>query len=932
MTLAIRGTEFAVQADGDESRLTVLEGEVVASNAQGEVPVPAGSAAVARAGEAPQVALVARPRDAVQWSLYYPPIFSAPPGDAPELLEAQRLAAANDIAGALAALHRAPATAGVQAYRASLLLQVGRVDEARAALDAALATDPQDAQAFALRSVIGVVQNERDAALADAQKAVELAPTSAAAKIALSYAQQARFDIEGARATMLQAVEEQPEDALAWARLSELWLMAGYRDRSREAADRAAALAPELDRVQTVRGFADLVEFRTRTASEAFERAIALNSANPLPRFGLGLAQIRDGHLEQGRKTIELAVGLDFSNALLRTYLGKAYFEERRPAPAGDQYQVAKELDPLDPTAYLFEAIRLQSINRPVEALESLSESVRLNDNRAVYRGRLLLDADRAARGASLARVYQDLGFREVGVREATDSLAIDPSNTGAHRFLSDVLIGARRREISRVSELLQAQMLQDININPVQPALSETNLNVGPGAGAGTPGFNEYTALFERDMFQLNGTGLVGNNNTIGGEAVASAVYGRHSINAGAFGYDTDGWRDNNDLRHSIQSVFYQGAITPEFNLQVEFRRRDTNEGDLDFNFDPDDFSRTEERDFNQYTGRVGARFSPDPSSDFLVSLSYTHLKDKLTDSQPTPFGDQQFFGDARDQGYQAEGQYIYRQERFNLVSGGFTTLSERYEDDPEGLTALLSRYFTAMTTIIQEDSGTIDKYIGDAIMAFWNAPLPVEQHARRACDAALRMRAGLVGFNEALAAEAAGRGTETAPLRIGIGLNTGVCFVGNMGSEQRFNYSVIGDPVNVASRIEGRCKTYGLDIVIGETTRDAARDLATLEIDRVRLLGKTTTTGLFALVGDEAVARSERFGELAGEHAAMLETYRGRAWDTAMQKLRRCHHLGQAYGLDDFYEMYGLRIALYMTEPPPPDWDGSIVAEDKH
>ena len=314
---------------------------------------------------------------------------------------------------------------------------------------------------------------------------------------------------------MLQAVEAQPEDALAWARLSELWLMAGFRDRSREAAERAAALAPDLDRVQTVRGFADLVEFRTGAATAAFERAIALNSANPLPRFGLGLAQIRDGHLEQGRQTIELAVGLDSSNALLRTYLGKAYFEERRPAPAGDQYQIAKELDPLDPTAYLFEAIRLQSINRPVEALESLDESIRLNDNRAVYRGRLLLDADRAARGASLARVYQDLGFREVGVREATNSLAIDPSNTGAHRFLSDVLIGARRREISRVSELLQAQMLQDININPVQPALSETNLNVGPGAGAGTPGFNEYTALFERDMFQLNGTGLVGNNDT---------------------------------------------------------------------------------------------------------------------------------------------------------------------------------------------------------------------------------------------------------------------------------------------------------------------------------------------------------------------------------------------------------------------------------
>ncbi len=261
-----------------------------------------------------------------------------------------------------------------------------------------------------------------------------------------------------------------------------------------------------------------------------------------------------------------------------------------------------------------------------------------------------------------------------------------------------------------------------------------------------------------------------------------------------------------------------------------------------------------------------------------------------------------------------------------------GFTTLSERYERDPEGLTALLTRYFTAMSATIQEQSGTIDKYIGDALMAFWNAPLPVERHPRAACLAALQMRERLAGLNVTLAAEADERGEEFKPLRIGIGLNTGVCFVGNMGSEQRFNYTVIGDPVNVASRIEGRCKSYGFDLVIGETTRDAAPELAVLEVDRVRLMGKTTATRLFALLGDETVAASERFQELAEEHTAMVARYRERDWEGAMQKLRRCHHLGQSYNLGDFYELFGLRIALYMTEPPPPDWDGSHVAEGKH
>ena len=188
-----------------------------------------------RAGQAPKPYLVARPRDAVQWSLFYPPIFAAPPGDAPGLLEAQKLAAKGDVAGALAALDRLPAgTPGVPTYRAALLLQVGRVDEARTALDAALAADPQAGQAYALRSVIDVVQNRREDALADANRAVELDPKSAPTRIALSYAQQANFDLEGARATLQQAITDQPKDALAWARLGEVRLILG--DPTRRAA------------------------------------------------------------------------------------------------------------------------------------------------------------------------------------------------------------------------------------------------------------------------------------------------------------------------------------------------------------------------------------------------------------------------------------------------------------------------------------------------------------------------------------------------------------------------------------------------------------------------------------------------------------------------------------------------------------------------
>jgi Tfp pilus assembly protein PilF len=414
LNATIEGTEFVVAAVDGQGSVTVFEGVVSAANPEGEVRLAAGEAAVAAAGEAPVKRIVVRPREAVQWALYYPPILAAVGGQAevadlpPALAEAMRRADAGDLAGAFAALDAVPEgerDAEYHVYRAALLLSVGQALEAQAAIDRALAQEPGSGLAYAQRAIIELVRNEEEAALATAQRAVELSPDAAAAKIALSYAQQAKFDLEAARDTLLLAVEQQPQDALAWARLSELWLMLGDRGRARAAAARAVALAPDVERTQITLGFANLVEFRTGAAREAFERAIELAPADPLPRLGLGLAQIREGELEQGRENLEVAVGLNGNDALLRAYLGKAYFEEVRAELANEQYAIAQELDPLDPTAYLYEAIKQQTENRPGEALQNLQKSIELNDNRAIYRSRLLLDQDRAARGTSLARI-----------------------------------------------------------------------------------------------------------------------------------------------------------------------------------------------------------------------------------------------------------------------------------------------------------------------------------------------------------------------------------------------------------------------------------------------------------------------------------------------------------------------------------------------
>jgi lipoprotein NlpI len=721
LNATIEGTEFALRVEPQRSLLTVLEGRIAAANKQGEIRVASGQSAIAEAGKAPAPYVLVQPRDAVQWALYYPPILAAlggQPGQQPpnlnkSLADALALASRRNVNGALAALERVPERdrdSQFYLYRSAFLVSVGQVGEARPDIDRALAIDPKAGLAYALRSIIDVVQNRKDDALADAEQAMKLNPKDTAPKIALSYAQQAHFRLDAARDTLLLATAEQPQDALAWARLSELWLMLGVRDRAREAAERAVTLAPDLERARVVLGFADLAEFRTEEAKEAFTRAVALDSADPLPRLGRGLALIHEGALQRGRREIEVAAGLDSGNALLRAYLGKAYFEEKRDPLDADQFGMAKQLDPLDPTAYLYDAIRKQSENRPIEALRDLQASIERNDNRAVYRSRQLLDQDQAARGTSLARIYSDLGFYQLGLNEATESLSLDPASAAAHRFLSDTYRGVRRREISRVSELLQAQLLQDININPIQPSISETNLNIITHGGPTEAGFNEFTPLFERNDIQFNASGLAGDNDTFGGEGVASALYDGLSISAGAFHYETDGWRANNDINHDIYDVYAQYAITPELNAQLEYRHRDTEFGDLEFAFDPDRFLPNQQNEFEQDLARLGLRYSPTPQSDVLLSYIYTHRDGGSHNFTTDPLFVETLDTPIEQDTNQIEAQYIFRADRFNMLGGfGYSNV-----DTDEGVHFAFDSPVLGSFTIDDQQAFDTDDYRG--------------------------------------------------------------------------------------------------------------------------------------------------------------------------------------------------------------------------
>jgi adenylate cyclase len=242
-----------------------------------------------------------------------------------------------------------------------------------------------------------------------------------------------------------------------------------------------------------------------------------------------------------------------------------------------------------------------------------------------------------------------------------------------------------------------------------------------------------------------------------------------------------------------------------------------------------------------------------------------------------------------------------------------GFTSVVEQCKSRPEAITDIINRFTTLMTEAIFQSGGTIDKYMGDCVMAFWNAPVSEEDHARRACEAALAMRQALEKLNGDLASEASAiRLAEGKNLNVrldaGIGINTGNCIVGNLGSENHFNYSVIGDAVNLASRLEGLSKNYGVPIVIGEDTEALAPGFATIELDIVAVKGKQEEVRIYTILGGSELAGETGFVAFRARHGEMLASYRAGEWKKARELTASCQKSRPE--LTPLYALYRERI----------------------
>ena len=267
-----------------------------------------------------------------------------------------------------------------------------------------------------------------------------------------------------------------------------------------------------------------------------------------------------------------------------------------------------------------------------------------------------------------------------------------------------------------------------------------------------------------------------------------------------------------------------------------------------------------------------------------------------------------------------------------------GFTTISEQF--DAVGLTSLINKLLTPLTNAILARQGTVDKYMGDCIMAFWNAPLDDNEHEYNGCVSALAMLAEMQPLNDQLEIEAAEEGRKHIPLKVGLGLNSGECVVGNMGSDQRFDYSVLGDTVNLAARLEGQSKSYGMNVVLGPTTREVIKDrLATIDLDFIQVKGKTSGTYIYGLMGDADVLTDPAFISLQKLISDAMDSYRTQDFDKAGEMFKEIRVLGddehKPWKLDAnlgvLCDLYDERIAEYKINPPAEDWDGVFIATTK-
>lgn len=641
---------------------------------------------------------------AVDWAIYYPPIMLLPKGSSGTLREAVDLLSSGDFAPAIGLLERAP--------------------------------KKERASAAALRAVIAVSRNRLDEAEKWSAAALSENPDLAAAHIAQSYVLQAKGQLSEAVDAARAAAALAPRDPYVLARLAELLMIIGDRPGAIDAAEASIDIEPTPLGL-FVAGLARLAAWQYERAASFFTQAMDLDAEAPLPRLGLGLTFIKQGMTAEGTWQIERAVAHDPRESALRTWLGRAYYDEGERVKAHNQFELEKQEDPENPNAYLFDAIVEFSENRPIPALRELEEAEKYAEARRVLRSGLGLKEDAATRGAALGRIYDVLSFDLLATEAGTEAVELAPANPGAHRFLADAYRTRAEYEIAQTSELLVSQLLSPPSKTPVQPELAETNLALLDTTGPARVTFAEFSPLFDSDGVRFDGSGAAGTQDTFGGEFAVTGLYRNASISVGHYHFETDGYRDNNDLEHDIFDAVSTIAVTPELSFFGEYRNRQSEGGDRQINFDIDVFDPTLRSRLKREVARVGFHAQPTYNSDLIGVYSWAeqNARDQTedivfgtTESQST---------DKSDSGqmlyiWQGEnwrglfgGSYVENDVASEIDLGGFFTIAENYTvnywsgysylylDWPQGITWTLGGALASYEEENRVDGADIDKFL---------------------------------------------------------------------------------------------------------------------------------------------------------------------------------------------------------------------------
>ncbi len=634
----VEGTEFVVAADETErTTLSVIDGKVRFGNEQATLVLTNGQQAVAEPGKAPVRTAGFIANNLLQWCFYYPAVIN--PNDLLFTPDEQKILGdsfqAYRSGDLLAALDKYPAgrqpgSDTERVYYAGLLLGVGQVEKAEAMLASLSATDvssrPQRI-ARALRRLIAAVKRQPDM--------TEFHPQLATEFLANSYYEQSRaipgVSLATALASARQAVTNSPEFGFAWERVAELEFSFGRTGHALDALDKSLALAPRNAQALVLKGFLLAAQNRVGEATGWFNQALAVDPALGNAWLGRGLCRIRQGDARDGREDLLVAAALEPQRAELRSYLGKAYADAGDYPHAAKELQLAKRLDPKDPTAWLYSALLNQQDNRINEAIRDLEKSQALNDNRSVYRSQLLLDQDRAVRSANLAAMYQDAGMDDVAVREAARAVNYDYANYSAHLFLansysavSDPNLINLRYQTPTENEYLLANLLSPVSAGTMSPTISQ----------------QEYSPLFER-----NRLGVASSSEYLsrGAWTESGAQFGTYDN----FGYAVEGFyrtdngqQVNNDVEQRQLSGTFKLQVAPQDTVYLQIKQYEGNSGDLQQYYNPNNPTNGANPGFRvkeDQTPDVALGYHREWSPGVHTLFFATRLEDSLTVTNPT-------------------------------------------------------------------------------------------------------------------------------------------------------------------------------------------------------------------------------------------------------------------------------------------------------